>query len=85
MAKSSAPLASDRSGPNCINQKGREEHSFPCGTNGDKVQDSDIRVPEQPWEVGKTELDRQEEHGVAAKKVWERQFEQAHGNVRCVP
>ncbi len=72
MAKSTVPLAADKSGPHRIDQEGREEHSFLCGTNGkEKVQDSDIRVPEHPREVGKTELDCLE-HGVAAKKVRER-------------
>ncbi len=63
MTKSSAPLASEKSGPHSIDQEGREEHNFLCGTNGEKVQDSDMRVPEHPREVGKMGLDCLEHGG----------------------
>ncbi len=48
MAKSTAPLASEKHGPYCINQKGRKEDTILSGTDGDKMKNTDIRISEQP-------------------------------------
>ncbi len=65
MAKSAGSLARKKNGPNRINEKGGEEDTILSGTDREQMQDLDGRVPEQPRQARKTEVDRSRQGATA--------------------